>query len=88
MNESFALFLFDESEAAGGADDLCMVGTLSECVSRAESSGHFELAQIAEMPSLKVIKRGHWHYTPLHHATGLEADRGKIVWSYQWSDCD
>lgn len=88
MNESFALFLFDESESAGGADDLCMIGSLADCMSRAEASDHFALAQIADMQTLAVIKRGRWDYTPLHEITGLESDRGKIDWKYQWSDND
>jgi hypothetical protein len=80
----FALFLFDECEPSGGVNDLALIGSLDECIGRAEQSDHEKVAQVVTMDTLKVVKYGGWAYTPLDQITGLTADVGKIVWKYQW----
>jgi hypothetical protein len=85
MNEQFALFLFDECQPCGGVNDLDMIGSLADCVSRAESTDHDTAAQVVEMQTLTVVQYGGWTYTPLDRMTGLTADRGKIVWRYEWA---
>lgn len=59
-----ALFMFDMYYPSGGVDDLVMVGTLDECIQRAEAQKEFDIVQIAELPSLKVVRTGRWEREP------------------------
>jgi hypothetical protein len=79
---TYALFLFTPCEAAGGIDDLECVGTLEECIAKAEASRSY--AQIVELPSLRVVRRGDTVSHALSDDTGLTKDRGTRVHSYRW----
>lgn len=59
MSEQFALFVFHEHEAAGGADDLVLIGTMEECMARAESGKERTdmLVHIARLADLKIVRR-------------------------------
>jgi hypothetical protein len=81
----YLLFMFEDHEARGGIGDLVLnVSTLEACMARAESEveHHERVAQIVEVPSLRLIKTGKWTYEP-SPLTG-----GPITWAYQWSDVD
>lgn len=82
----YALFVMGKYDAAGGLDDLKFVGDLDECVRRAEQSSHDQYAHIADLEQLKIVRRGSWRYTPKDRITGLTADRGAIVWEYEWEE--
>lgn len=62
--EQFALFVFWEHEALGGADDLVLVGSMQECMDRAAQCREGQVTHIARMGTLAVVKRGEWRYIP------------------------
>lgn len=77
--QQYALFMFEPFEACGGVDDLYMIGTLEQCIETAEKSSPSKSSHIAQLPSLKVVQRGEWHYTR-HPLVGHEG-----TYSYEWT---
>ena len=77
----YLLFLVNKNEAAGGINDLVLVGTMAECMARAEASDHRQLAQIVQLDSLTHtpwVRRGGWTY----RVVGLP--KAGLDWSYYW----
>jgi len=77
----YLLFLVSEDEASGGINDLALVGTMAECMTRAEASDHDQLAQIVQLDSLTRtpwVRRGGWTYDPSPIAGQ------PITWAYVW----
>lgn len=76
--EQFALFVFFEYEALGGADDLVLIGSMQECMGRAAQCRDGQVAHIARMDTMDVVKRGEWRYIP--SVLVGHAGRQEFVW--------
>lgn len=81
MNERYALFIYEEFEAAGGLHDLVKVGSLEECIAAAEADPRRVcLAEIADLSTMSIIRTGRWKRAP-SPLTG----QPPTEW-YEWTD--